>query len=62
MRPFNFTHPFNPKVNTLGKAMRIAGALGSAGIPETMKATTAWGGPSFTVLDNAAALKLAATQ
>jgi hypothetical protein len=52
----------NTKVHTLGKAMRIAGTLGSAEIPEKMKTTTAWGGPSFTVLDNAAALKLASTQ
>ncbi|KAI0692518.1 hypothetical protein BC835DRAFT_1416537 [Cytidiella melzeri] len=57
-----FTDSIEIRVQTLGKAIRIAGTLGSDGIPEKMKATTSWGGPSFTVLDNAAALKLAATQ
>ena len=49
-------------MDKLGKAIRIAGTLGTANLPEGTKTTSSWGGPSFTVVDNAAALKLAASQ
>lgn len=47
------------QVSTLAKSIRLAGELGTAGLPEDVKKPTAWDGASFTVIDNAGALKLA---
>lgn len=40
-------------------SVRLAAELGSEKIPSDMKSTESHGGPSFTVIDNAQALKLA---
>ncbi|KAI0339568.1 hypothetical protein BDW22DRAFT_1380212 [Trametopsis cervina] len=49
-------------VSTLGKALSIAGALGSEGIPDKLKTKTSWEGSSFTLLTNPQILDLAKTQ
>lgn len=50
------------QVETVARSVRIAGELGTEKIPADMKSTESHGGPSFTVVDNAQALKLAAFQ
>jgi len=54
-----FSNKLGITVDTVAKSIRIAGELGSDEIPTDMKSTESLGGPSFTVIDNAQALKLA---
>ncbi|KIP02266.1 hypothetical protein PHLGIDRAFT_122614 [Phlebiopsis gigantea 11061_1 CR5-6] len=46
-------------VDTVGKSIRIAGELGSQGIPANLKVTETFDSHSYTVIGNAEALKLA---
>lgn len=50
------------QVSTLGKSIRIAGELGTAGIPDDIKSLQTVGGNPITVIYNAAAHKLASLQ
>ena len=56
----HYTHIL--QVDILGKSIRLAGELGSENIPPDMKSAGSHGGPSFTVINNAQALKLASLQ
>ncbi|GJE98561.1 NAD(P)-binding protein [Phanerochaete sordida] len=57
-----FSNKLGIPVETVARSIRIAGELGSEKIPADMKSTGSWGGPSFTTIDNAQALKLAKFQ
>lgn len=54
-----FTDRLGMSVVTLAKSIRLAGELGSNEIPADMKSVESRGGPTFTVINNAQALKLA---
>lgn len=46
-------------MSVLGKSIRLAGELGSEGIPAELKSTVSLGGHSVTILDNSQAVQLA---
>jgi len=55
-----FTSSIEIGVDKLGKSVRIAGELGTSGLPPGIHAPqTNWGGRTFTVIDNKNALALA---
>jgi oxidoreductase len=57
-----FSSSLQIPTSTLAKSIRLAGELGSSGIPEGLKKTASWDGPSFTVLGNSDAIKLSEKQ